>query len=228
MHNVSRSQFYEYKRFFQEHGFAGLIDKTPIPGPPPNELSAETKQRIMDLSLKHPTFGQQRIADQLCLQGQVVSASSVRNLWIKEDMETRYKMLLKLEGKAAGEVGFELTEQQIRYIEKANLNFRERHVESERPGQLLRQDTFYVGLVKGVGRIYLQAVVDNFGSLALGNLYTSKKPETDLDTLYDRVFPFYLTHGVRIEAVFTDNVLPSVASKEDKKHSWLRPHWLVY
>ena len=57
MHKVSRSQFYEYKRSFQEHGFEGLIDRPPIPGPHPNELSEETKQRITDLSLKHPTFG---------------------------------------------------------------------------------------------------------------------------------------------------------------------------
>jgi len=63
MHKVSRSQFYEYKRAFQEFGMAGLIDRPPIPGSHPNELSEETKQKIIELSLKHPAFGQQRIAD---------------------------------------------------------------------------------------------------------------------------------------------------------------------
>ena len=90
MHKVSRSQFYEYKRAFQQHGLEGLIDKPPIPGSHPNELTDETKQKIIDLSLKHPTFGQQRIADHLSLEGVSVSASSVRNLWLKQDMETRY------------------------------------------------------------------------------------------------------------------------------------------
>ena len=77
MHKVSRSQFYEYKRAFQQHGLDGLIDKPPIPGSHPNELTDETKQKIIDLSLKHPVFGQQRIADQLSLEGVSVSATAV-------------------------------------------------------------------------------------------------------------------------------------------------------
>lgn len=204
MHKVSRSQFYEYKRAFQEHGFAGLIDRPPIPGPHPNELCEDTKKRIIELSVLHPTFGQQRIADQLRLEGKGVCPSSVRNLWIKEDMETRYKRLLRLE-QSASESGFELTEEHIRLIEKANPCFRERRVESSYPGQLLCQDTFYVGRLKGVGRVYLQAVVDTFGSFAFGKIYTSKRPETAADILHDRVLPFYGEQGIPIEAILTDN-----------------------
>ena len=205
MGNVSRSQFYEYKRAFQEHGFDGLIDKPPIPGPHPAELSPEVRKQIIALSLKHPTFGQQRIADQLQLQGVAVSASSVRNLWLKEDMETRYKRLLRLEEAAAAQAGFELTEEQIRLIEKANPCFRERHVESEYPGQLLSQDTFYVGRIKGVGRIYMQVVVDTYSSCAFGKLYTSKRPETAADIINDRVLPFYEAQGLTVENILTDN-----------------------
>jgi transposase InsO family protein len=205
MHGVSRSQFYGYKRAFQEEGFEGLLDRPPIPGPHPLELPEDTKKRVIELSLKHPTFGQQRIADQLRLEGVVVSASSVRNVWLTEEMETRYKRLLKLEERHAAARGFELTEEQIRLIEKANPCFRERHVESAYPGQLLCRDTFYVGRIKGVGRIYLQAVVDTYSSLAFGKLYTSKRPETTVDALYDRVLPFYEQHGIRIEAILTDN-----------------------
>jgi len=204
MHGISRSQFYEYKRAFQEHGFDGLIDRAPIPGPMPNELPQETKKKILDLSLKHPAYGQQRIADDLVLEGIQVSPSSVRNLWLKEEMETKYKRLLKLEEQAAGKK-IDLTPEQIRLLEKANPAFRERHVESKYPGQLLSQDTFYVGRLKGIGRIYLQAVVDTFGSYAFGKLYTSKRPETAVDVLYDRVLPFYAEHGLCIEAILTDN-----------------------
>ncbi len=205
LQEVSRSQFYEYKRDFQEFGLEGLMDKPPIPGPHPNELSDETKETIISLSLKHPTFGQQRIADQLQLQGVSVSASSVRNLWIKENMETRYKRLLLLEEKVVKEAGVELTEEQIRLIEKANPCFRERHVESEYPGQLICQDTLYVGRMKGVGRIYLQAVVDTYSSIAFGKLYTSKRPETAADVLYDHVLPFYEENELIIENILTDN-----------------------
>jgi len=204
MHRVSRSQFYEYKRSFQEFGIEGLIDKPPIPSSHPSELSEDVKNKIIDLSLKQPTFGQQRISDQLNLEGISVSATSVRNVWIKENMETRYKRLLRLEEEHAGK-GFELTEQQIRLIEKANPCFKERHVESDYPGQLLSQDTFYVGRLKGIGRIYLQAVVDTYGSFGFAKLYTSKRPETAVDILYDRVLAFYQQHQLTIGAILTDN-----------------------
>jgi transposase InsO family protein len=204
MHKVSRSQFYEYKRSFQEFGIEGLIDKPPIPNSHPGELPNEVKSKIIDLSLKQPTVGQQRIADQLNLEGVSVSATSVRNVWIKEDMETRYKRLLRLEDEHADK-GFELTDQQIRLIEKANPCFRERHVESEYAGQLLCQDTFYVGRLKGIGRIYLQAVVDTYGSFGFAKLYTSKRPETAVDILYDRILPFYEKHRLPVEAILTDN-----------------------
>jgi transposase InsO family protein len=204
MHKVSRSQFYEYKRAFQEHGLEGLVDRPPVPGSHPSQLPKETTDRIVALSLAHPAFGQQRIADQLALEGISVCPTSVRNVWIKEGLETKYKRLLRLEEKAMTK-GFKLTAQQIKLLEKANPEFAERHVKSEYPGYLLCQDTFYVGRLKGVGRIYLQAVVDTFGSLAFGKLYTSKRQETAADVLYDRVLPFYESHDLTIEAILTDN-----------------------
>ena len=99
----------------------------------------------------------------------------------------------------------DLTEEQIRFLEKANPCFRERRVESPYPGYLLSQDTFHVGRIKGVGRIWLQAVVDTYGSFAFGKLYTSKLPETAVDVLYDRVLPFYESQGVKVENILTDN-----------------------
>jgi len=98
----------------------------------------------------------------------MVSPSTIRNLWIKEEMETRYKRLLRMEKRERP--GYHLTEEQIRLLEKANPCFRERHVESSYPGYLLCQDTFMVGALKGIGRIYLQAVVDTYGSFAFGKL----------------------------------------------------------
>ena len=204
MHKVSRSQFYEYKRSFQQHGLEGLVDKPPVPGSHPSQLSKKTTNRVIALSLEHPAFGQQRIADQLALEGVSVCPTSVRNVWLKEGIETKYKRLLRLEEKAMAK-GFMLTEQQIRLLEKANPEFAERHVKSEYPGYLLCQDTFYVGRLKGIGRIYLQAVVDTYGSVAFGKLYTSKRQETAADVLYDRVLPFYESHRLTIEAILTDN-----------------------
>jgi transposase InsO family protein len=203
-HGVSRSQFHEYKRSFQERGLEGLIDRPPIPKTFPNETPTEIRRKVIDLSLVHPAWGAVRISDTLRLEGIGVSAGTVRNLWLKEDMETRYKRLLRLEEEKSGQ-DVELSEEQIKLLEKANPCFRERKVESPYPGYLLCQDTCLVGTIKGVGRIYLQALVDTYGSYAFGKLYTSSLPETAVDLLYDRVLPFYVQQGLKVEHILTDN-----------------------
>jgi transposase InsO family protein len=201
---VSRSQFYEYKRSFQQKGFDGLIDRPPIPNSCPHETPADVKEKIIVISIEHPKWGQIHVSDQLRLQGISVSPSTVRNIWIREGLETRYKRILRLEEELHGK-GIELTEEQVRLIEKANPCFRERKVESPYPGYLLSQDTFIVGTIKGVGRIYLQAVVDTYSSYAFGKLYTSKHQITAVDILHDRVLPFYAEHELRVEHILTDN-----------------------
>jgi transposase InsO family protein len=203
-HGISRSQFYEYKRAFQERGLDGLVDRPPIPKSFPNETLPEVKERIIAVSLAHPVWGPVRVSDQLRLEAVAVSPGTIRNIWIKEDLETRYKRLLRMEEEKNG-LDIDLTEEQIRLLEKANPCFRERKVESPYPGYLLSQDTFMVGTIKGVGRIYLQAVVDTYGSFAFGKLYTSKLPETAADVLYDRVLPFYESQGIAVENILTDN-----------------------
>ena len=201
---VSRSQFYEYKRAFQEEGLQGLIDRPPVPKSFPNETASDVKEKVITLSITHPSWGQTRVSDQLRLEGVSLSPSTVRNIWLREGLETRYKRILKLEEERAGSE-IDLTEEQIKLIEKANPCFRERKGESLYPGYLLSQDTFMVGTIKGVGRVYLQAVVDTYGSYAFGKLYTSKLPETAADVLYDKVLPFYEEQGLIVEHILTDN-----------------------
>lgn len=140
----------------------------------------------------------------MALREKVVSATTVRNVWIRNDLETRYKRMLALEEKSSAK-GFKLSEEQIRLLEKHNPEFAERHVETFYPGYLLCQDTFYVGTLKGVGRLYLQAVVDTYSSLAFAKLYTSKIAITAADILNDRVLPFFAKERIAINAVLTDN-----------------------
>jgi transposase InsO family protein len=98
-----------------------------------------------------------------------------------------------------------LSEQQIKLLERHSTEFRCRHVESSRPGELLNQDTFYWGTLKGVGKVYVQVVVDVFCSLAFAKVYNSKMPITACDLGYDRVLPFYEELGVPGRAILTDN-----------------------
>jgi transposase InsO family protein len=201
---IARSRFYEYKRAFQEFGFEGLIDSLPIPKTFPNATPQEIRDRVRAFALDNPACGKEKISDMLKAEGIYINPTTVRTILLKENLETKYKRLLYLEEIRYGQ-GMELNGEQIRLIEKLNPCFRERKVESPYPGYLLCQDTFEVGRLKGIGRVYLQAVIDTYGSCAFGKLYASRTALTSADILYDRVFPFYEKHGITIEHVLTDN-----------------------
>lgn len=130
---ITRSRFYEYKRAFQEFGFEGLIDSLPIRKTFPNATPQEIKDRVLALSLDNPACGKQTISDMLKVEGIPISSTTVRNILRKENLGTRYKRLLYLEEIRYGQ-GMELTEQQVRLIEKVNPCFKERKVESPLPG----------------------------------------------------------------------------------------------
>jgi transposase InsO family protein len=200
-----RDTFYEIRRAFQVNGMAGLIEERRGPrGPHPNRVSPENEAKILDYSLARPTHGAQRVANELRMQNVNVSPSGVRGVWLRHEIGTRHKRLLRLE-QHSQDVTLILTDEQIALLERHSVDFRCRHVESSRPGELLNQDTFFWGSLKGVGKVYVQVVVDVFCSLAFAKVYTSKMPVTACDLLYERVLPFYEALGVPIGAVLTDN-----------------------
>lgn len=200
-----RDTFYELRRAFQVGGVEALVEQRRGPrGPHPNRVPPEIEAKILDFCLERPTYGAQRVANELRLQGCNVSASGVRNVWLRHDLETRTKRLLRLE-RSAQQTTFVLSEEQIRLLERHSTDFRCRHVEASRPGELLNQDTFYWGTLKGVGKVYVQVVVDVFCSLGFAKVYNSKMPVTACDLLYERVLPFYEALGVPVGAILTDN-----------------------
>jgi len=201
---VSRTQFYEYKRRFQTHGIEGLVDLPPIHHSHPFTTPPEVEQRILDVSLEHPAWGCNRLCDQLKLEGINISAITIQKILNRNEMGSRYDRWLKLEEKHS-QKAIELTGEQVAFIEKHNPAFRERHVESNAPGELLCQDTFYVGYLKGVGKVYLHTVVDTYCSYGFGFLHTSKQAEAAAALLHNEVLPFYRQHGLRVKAVLTDN-----------------------
>lgn len=153
---MTRTMFYEYKKRFQTHGLEGLKDLQPIHKHHPFATPPEVLQRILKLSLAHPSKGCKFISDLLKLEGPYVSGRTLQSILDKHGLGTRFEQLLKLEAKHL-EDGLELSAEQVAALEKANPCFRERHVESQRPGELLSADTFFVGHFKGIGKVYLQA-----------------------------------------------------------------------
>jgi transposase InsO family protein len=201
---VSRTQFYEYKRHFQEQGLAGLKDLPPIHKTHPQTTPPEVVERVLALSLEQPGWGCYKLSDYLKFQGISVSGPTIQNILAKHGLGTKYERLPRLEERALEE-GLELTAEQVALVEKANPCYRERHVESSRPGELLCQDTYLVGNFKGVGKVYLHSLVDTYGSYAFGFLHTSKVPKCAVAVLHNDALPFYAERGLTVERLLTDN-----------------------
>lgn len=201
---ISRSQYYEYKKRFAASGIAGLKDLPPIHHSHPDTTPPEHVEHILALSLEHPAWGCNKLSEWLKLEGIRISAVTIQSILNKHDLGTRYDRWLRLE-REYSQTALELTPEQVRFVEKQNPAFRERHIESSGPGELLSQDTVTVGSIKGVGRIYLHVVVDTYSSYAFGFLHTSKQPEAAVAVLHNDVLPFYAEHDLSVQTVLTDN-----------------------
>jgi len=201
---MDRTSFYEWKRRFQTQGFEGLKDLPPIHKSHPQTTPPEVVERIKALAHEHPAYGCNRIEAMLALEGTRVSSITIQKILNDNALGTRYERWLALE-QANAEQRIEFNAEQVKFIEKLNPCFRERHVQSSAPGELLSADTFFVGNLKGIGKVYLHAVVDTFGSYAFGFLHVSKQPEAAVAVLHNDVLPFYKKRRLPIGAVLTDN-----------------------
>jgi transposase InsO family protein len=169
-----------------------------------NRVAPEVEEAVGALALEQPAWGQLRAAKALAERGIPISAAGVRCVWERNGLENLTKRLRALEAKVARESHI-LTEAQLAALEQAKVD-KEAHGEfaSECPGYWGAQDTFYVGTLKGVGRIYQQTFIATYAKVGFAKLYDRKTSLTAADLLNDQVGPFFETHEVPLSRILTD------------------------
>lgn len=205
INGVSRQHFYDIKKAYAEEGLEGLREKSRRKPCIKNRVAPEVEESVIRMAYEYPAYGQARTSNELRKIGILISSGGVRSIWLRHGLETFKKRLSCLEEKAARE-GMVYTEAQLSALENAK---REREsspdeIETAHPGYLISQDTFYVGYLKGVGRIYQQTVVDTYSSVAFAKVYTAKVPVTAADALNDKVLPFFEQQSIPVLRVLTD------------------------
>ena len=201
---MSRDTFYRYKAAVDEGGVEALFDKTRRKPNPKNRVDEAIETAVVAYAVEQPAHGQVRVSNELRKRGTFVSPSGVRSIWLRHGLYNFKLRLNALEAQVA-ETGAVLTESQVAALErKREDDVAAGEIETAHPGYLGSQDTFYVGTLKGVGRVYQQTFVDTYSKIACTKLYTTKTPITAADLLNDKVLPLFEEHGLPMLRILTD------------------------
>ncbi len=198
---VSRDTFYRYQELVEDGGIDALIEKTRRGPNTRNRVDPATEQAVQDYAVEQPAHGQHRTSNELRKKGVFVSGSGVRSIWLRHNRGNFTKRLKALEEKVARD-GIILSDAQIAALEKKKHDDEAcGEIETAHPGS---QDTFYVGNLKGVGRIDQQTFVDTYSKVAFAKLYTTKTPITAADVLNDKILPYFEEYDLPMLRILTD------------------------
>jgi transposase InsO family protein len=215
----SRDSFYRFKELYDKGGELALKEISRRKPIAKNRVEPEIEEAVIELAIEYPAYGQVRVANEMTKRGQFVSPTGVRSIWLRNDLQTFARRLKALEARLAQNKGMVLTEQQVRAMEKAKQE-KEAHgeIETAHPGYLGAQDTYYVGTIKSIGRIYQQTFIDTYAKVGFAKLYDRKNALVAADMLNDRVLPFYEEKSVPLLRTLTDRGTEYCGNREHHEY----------
>jgi transposase InsO family protein len=196
---IHHSTYYRWKRRVDRWGLEALRVRERRRPRMPNELGPHLEQRVLAFSLAHPGFGPRRISAELARErwgGLRISPNGIWRVLCRHGLNTRSKRLSLVAGYAA------------RYERAPSRPEPERHLEAQRPGELVGLDCFYIGRLSGTkGAVWQYTAIDVASGYAWAQLHASpRNPRAEhCSALVRRVASELARVGWRLQAVITDN-----------------------
>jgi transposase InsO family protein len=196
---LSRTVFYRWRQRWLQYGTDGVRPK-PVRGRRGRrpQVAPHDERRVLALAVAWPTWGPQRLSTQLARDGVAVAPMTVWRVLHRHGLGQRQARLAVLERYSAVTAGL-LTERTRRARRRPTP-----HVVATVPGELVCLDAFYVGQLKGVGKVWQLTACDAACSYLWAQLVPAATPEAMVSFLRTVVCPTYAQAGWRVQRVLTD------------------------
>ena len=195
---VSRTRYYEWRRLADRYGIEALMPKGRRRAQLPNATPTHVVEQLLTLAVLEPTLGARRLADRLADQGWPMAASTAQKYLSDPGLGTRKLRIARAAVVAAAAAG--LVTDAVRDPEPMGFC----HM-SAGPGELVSVDSFYIGHLKGVGRVYQLTAVDVFTRWATVAVIVGTPTGAITARFVDQLVRHWRRHGYRLRAVITDN-----------------------
>ncbi len=195
---VSRTRYYEWKKLADRYGTEALMPKTRRRAQLPNATPTHVIEQLLTLAVLEPTLGARRLADRLVDAGWPLAASTAQRYLHQAGLGTRRQRVARaaLITAAAGGLVTEATR------DAAPMGFC--HV-SAGPAEPVSLDSFYIGNLKGVGRVYQLTAVDVFTRWAVVAIIVDTPTGAVTARFVDQLVRYWRRHGHQLRAVISDN-----------------------
>jgi len=210
--NRSRTWFYKWFNRYKLYGNKGLYNIIRDLPAMPNQTPLDVEMKILNLIEDYPSYGPVRVSNELTKEGIIVKPSAVYNVLKRHKFNTRKLRLEYIR------IKYNVVKRQSDIQREKELS-KTRSLNTKHPGDIIGMDVFYVGCLKGVGRIYQYTACDTYASFSWTKLYTDKSALSACDFM---MHVYNTSLDIPIKSVLTDNGLEFTTHHKSKNHCFER------
>ncbi len=200
----SRDSYYRFKKLYETGGELALKDLDRRKPMLKNRVTENIEKQVVELALDYPNYGQEKVAKLLNARDMSISASGVRAIWKRHDLESTGKRLKALHAKVEQEK-ISLTDAQKESIERLHqIKQNKGEVDASYPGHLGVHDTLFIGELPNIGTIYQQTFIDAYSKIAIVHLDLDKNDGNTVNMLENHILPWHQSNDLKLEQMLTD------------------------